>query len=298
MNPVLASVVVIQPASGLDHAQLLRQRREAIDTVSEELEALGPGAPAEKVTRVVVGALSQPPLEFLSALRGGSERVVEQSVQDYLRFTPNPASNAKTAAGLVRILLLQNIDLLWWDRTEDFVTRTDLQGAGLLDLVEERRAGRVDFSFGVGSDGLVRRARDYAVQRLAPRREPRGPGLAFTGIRPEMLSLLNDIAGHVHEAAPPRTPPIRVNSIIRTVEHQQHLRSLGFSALSPSAHCRGWAADIEVEWFERFGADGALREVMLGYLNEGVLNVIDEGRAWHVCLNPAFADRYAARRAD
>ena len=289
---------MIQSASDLDHARVLRQRRASIDAVYEELESLGPGAPGDVVGRVVAEALSQPTLEFLSALPGGSERVVEQSVQDFVRFTPNPASNARTAAGLVRILLLQNVDLLWWSDTKDFVTRSELERAGLLDLVEERRRGRVSFGFGIGSDSLVRRARDFAVQHVAPGREPRGPGLAFTRIRPEMLRLLNEIAGHVHEATPPRTPPIRVNSIIRTVEHQQHLRSLGFSALSPSAHCRGWAADIEVEWFERFGADGALREILLGYLDEGVLNVIDEGRAWHVCLNPAFAGRYAASRDD
>lgn len=112
-----------------------------------------------------------------------------------------------------------------------------------------------------------------------------------------MLVLLNEIAVHVHDLAPPGTPLLRVNSIIRTVEHQQHLRSLGFSALSPSAHCRGWAADIEVDWFRRFGADDVLRKVLLGYLDGGVLNVIDEGRAWHICLNPIFACRYAAPHA-
>ena len=43
---------------------------------------------------------------------------------------------------------------------------------------------------------------------------------------------------------------------------------------------------------ERFGAADVLREVLLDYLDRGVLNVIDEGRAWHVCLNPAEVERY------
>ena len=109
-----------------------------------------------------------------------------------------------------------------------------------------------------------------------------------------MLGLLNEIAAAVAAIAPSGTPPIRVNSIVRTVEHQNHLKALGFSALSPSAHCRGWAADIEVTWFERFDAADSLREVLLDYLDRGVLNVIDEGRAWHVCLSPEFAHRYAS----
>ena len=164
----------------------------------------------------------------------------------------------------------------------------------LLDLVVERRRGNVAFSFGIASDGLVRRGRDFAVQRLFPEREPRGPGLTCTRIRPAMLGVLNEVATATRVVAPTGTPPIRVTSVTRTVEHQQRLKALGFSALLPSAHCRGWAADIEVAWFERFGADGALRDVLLDYLDRGVLNVIDEGRAWHICLNPAEVECYHA----
>jgi len=291
---VVASPPMAHADPGSDPALILRQRRTSIDEVYEALEALGPGASPEKVAAIVRDALEHPTLGFLSELPGGTDRLVTQSVEDYVRFTPNPASNAQSAAGLVRILLLQNVDLLWWDDEPDFVTEDDIARAGLLDLVAERRAGRVRFSFGIGSDGLVRRARDFAVQRLAPHREPRGPGLAFTAIRPAMLGLLNEVADQVAAAAPAGTPPIRVNSIVRTVEHQRHLKGLGFSALLPSAHCRGWAADIEVEWMGRFGADDAVRDVLLAYLDRGTLNVIDEGRAWHVCLDPADAGRYEA----
>ena len=81
---------------------------------------------------------------------------------------------------------------------------------------------------------------------------------------------------------------------MRSVHHQGRLRDLGFTALLPSAHCRGWAADVEMTWFERFGANGALRDVLLDYQASGVLNVIDEGRAWHLCLAPHAVARYAA----
>ena len=119
--------------------------------------------------------------------------------------------------------------------------------------------------------------------------------MRFTEIRPAMLALLNEIADRTAAACPPRTPPLWVTSVTRTVEHQQHLRSLGFSALTPSAHCRGWAADIEVSWFSDFDAAEQLKGVLNDYFDAGSLNVIDEGRAWHVCLNPTFADGYAAR---
>lgn len=283
------------PASEVDPARLLQLRRASIDEVYDALSALGDDVDPETVGKVVAEALGQPSLGFLSILRGGSERLVAQSVEEFRRFVPSAASNATSGAGLVRILLLQNVDLLWWDDEPDFATDADVAASSdLVDLVAERRRGRVAFSFGVATDGWGRRGRDFVVQRLLPGREPRGPGLSCTRVRPAMLGVLNEVAAATRGEVPAGTPPIRVTSVTRTVEHQQRLRSLGFSALLPSAHCRGWAADIEVAWFERFGAAGALRAVLLDYLDRGILNVIDEGRAWHVCLNPDEVERYHA----
>ena len=283
------------PASEVDPARLLQRRRASIDELYDTLSTLGDGARPDVVEKVVAEALARPSLGFLSALPGDPERLVTQSVEEFRRFVPSAASNAASGAGLVRILLLQSLDLLWWDDVPDFATDADVAASSdLVDLVAERRRGRVAFSFGVASDGWGRRGRDFVVQRLLPRREPRGPGLSCTRVRPAMLGVLNEVATTTRRAAPSGTPPIRVTSVTRTVEHQQRLKALGFSALLPSAHCRGWAADIEVAWFERFGADGALRGVLLDYLDRGVLNVIDEGRAWHVCLNPDEVERYHA----
>ena len=283
------------PASEVDPARLLQQRRASIDAVYETLEDLGDAADPETVGTVVAEALGQPSLGFLSNLRGGPDRLVRQSIEEFRRFVPSAASNAASGAGLVRILLLQSVDLVWWDDEPDFAIDADVASSDeLVDLVDERRQGRVGFSFGIASDGWGGRGRDFLVQRLFPGREPRGPGLSCTQVRPALLGVLNEVAAVTRAAAPPGTPPIRVTSVTRTVEHQQRLMALGFSALLPSAHCRGWAADIEVAWFERFGADGALRDVLLDYLDRGVLNVIGEGRAWHVCLNPAEVGRYGA----
>ena len=292
---MVASFPMFHSASEVDPARLLKQRRASIDSVYETLEALGDRADSTKVAAVVADALDHPSLGFLSLLEGGADRLVAQSVAEYSRFVASEACNANSAAGLVRILLLQNVDLLWWDEESDFATDADVAGSpDLVDLVTERTRGNVAFSFGVASDRLGRRARDFLVQRLIPDREPRGPGLAFTRVRPAMLGLLNELSRATRSEAPSGTPPVRVTSVTRTVEHQLRLKSLGFSALLPSAHCRGWAADIEVAWFDRFGAADALRAVLRDYLDRGVLNVIDEGRAWHVCLNPVEVERYHA----
>jgi len=109
-----------------------------------------------------------------------------------------------------------------------------------------------------------------------------------------MVGVLNEVAERVAAGSPDGTPRIWVTSITRTAAHQAHLSSLGFSALTPSAHCSGWAADIDAVWFERYGTPDVLASVLAEYLSRGVLNVIDGTGAWHVCLNPDFADEYSA----
>ena len=280
-------------ASDVDPAGLLLVRRSKIDSVYAALVDLGPGALDAEVVDAAEAGLQDEEFAFLDGLEGGHPKMVEQAADEYARFEPTQASNVGSAAALVRILLLQTLDLAWWGSVPDFSDDASVEHApDLVDLCDLRRAGAVDFGFGVASDGLVHRGRDFLVHRLLPDREPRGPGLPFVRVRPAMVAMLNEIAGITAKKAPSEAPPIWVNSIVRSVEHQKKLRRLGFSALLPSVHCRGWAADIELAWFERFGAADALREVLLGQLDEGVLNVIDEGRAWHVCLAPDHAARF------
>jgi hypothetical protein len=280
-------------ASDVDPATLLLIRRSKIDSIYAELVDLGSGAPDAEVVNVIESGLHHEELAFLGDLAGGHRQMVEQAAGEYARFEPSEASSAGSAAALVRILLLQTLDLAWWGSVPDFSDDASVERASdLVDLRDLRRAGAIDFGFGVASDGLVHRGRDYLVHRLLPHREPQGAGLPFVRARPAMVAMLNEIAGITAKKAPSGAPPVWVNSIVRSVEHQKKLRRLGFSAIFPSAHCRGWAADIELAWFERFGAADALREVLLGQLDDGVLNVIDEGRAWHVCLAPDHVARF------
>jgi hypothetical protein len=59
----------------------------------------------------------------------------------------------------------------------------------------------------------------------------------------------------------------------------------------PSAHCAGYAMDVEMRWFRRFDADGVLAAALLDRQDIGEVNVIDEGQAWHVCVSPAASER-------
>ncbi len=268
--------------------------RARVEELVAELDVLPRGGPVGDVARLLDEWARLPDVRRLvQVVPGGADRVLRQSLREYASFVPAAASNASSPASLLRILLLQQIDLAWWSTVPDLIEAHEVPGcADLVDLRSVRAGGGVRFGFGVASDRLLRRSRDFLVQRLLPMREPRGAGLSFPYARTELVALLNEMADRVALLAPPGTPRIWVNSIVRTVAHQNRLRALGFTALLPSAHCRGWAADVEMEWFERFRAHGVLREVMLDYQSAGVLNVIDEGRAWHLCLAPYAVGQY------
>ena len=128
-----------------------------------------------------------------------------------------------------------------------------------------------------------------AARRLRPDRAPRTAGLRFARTRPEAVLLLNHLAAGLAAEAGPRTPALWVTSLARSIEQQRRLRALGYAASLPSAHCVGYAMDIEMAWFAQFGARPALEALLLGLQQAGQANVIDEGQAWHVCVSPDAA---------
>ncbi len=217
--------------------------------------------------------------------------VREQLTEPTAGLASNPLSNA----GRVRILLLQQIDVAWWEHVRPYANSDAVESAPeLVDLVELQKAEALRFRFTVQPVGWWGRGRDYMLKRLRPRRRPRVAGMKFLVARAELVAVLNEIADALAERAPAGTPPLWVTSIVRSVEHQRHLGDLGYFALLPSSHCSGYAADVESNWYEAFGATDALHAVLLEYRDRGVLNVIDEGQAWHLCLNPEHVSAYAA----
>jgi hypothetical protein len=223
------------------------------------------------------------------------DSVREQLTEQKVLLASNPLSNSDH----VRILLLHQIDAAWWSDVAPYENREAIDSAPeLLSLPKLQKADALRFKFAVQPDGWWGRGRDYVLKRATPRRRPRVSGMKFLVARAEIVALLNEIADALRERAPAGTPPLWVNSIVRSVEHQRHLGDLGYFALLPSSHCSGYGADVEMTWYETFGAAEALQTILLEYRDGGVLNVIDEGQAWHLCLSPDHRAAYAASASD
>ena len=248
------------------------------------LDAELSGTAAEQVIDRLPGTRS----ELLGAVR-------EQLGEHKVKLASNPLSNADQ----VRILLLHQIDAAWWSHVACYENRDAVHSAPeLLSLPELQKAGALRFRFAVQPVGWWGRGRDYVRKRATPRSRPRVAGMKFLMARAEIVAVLNEIADALRERAPTGTPALWVNSIVRSVEHQRHLADLGYFALLPSSHCSGYGTDVEMTWYETFGAADVLQSMLLEYRDGGVLNVIDEGQAWHLCLSPDHLAGYAVAATD
>jgi hypothetical protein len=49
-----------------------------------------------------------------------------------------------------------------------------------------------------------------------------------------------------------------------------------------------------MRWFRRFDRDNLLARLLRERQESGQLNVIDEGHAWHLCVNPLACDELQA----
>lgn len=203
----------------------------------------------------------------------------------------HPTSSLSSApldrATRARILLLHQVDVTWWSHLTPYPDQVSVAAASeLVSLPTLKREGALRFRYAVQPRGWAGRGRDYLLRRVTPGSRPHVSGMKFLMARPEMVQVLNEIADELRAAAPAGTPALWVNSLVRSVEHQQHLATLGYAAYLPSSHCLGYAADVEVAWFKRFGAAGVLGEILHHQRDSNRLNVIDEGQAWHLCLSP------------
>lgn len=276
--------------TGTRHALLsdarIRDYRELVMSLVGEIDRLGVDGP---VADAIAEHLGAPAARDVLARTGQTPAQLAARAAGCLReFRPRAAATARSAADEVSILLLQQIDLAWWWGAPDFIDEVSIRTSRhLIDMERMRRDGRARFAFTLASDRLTPRARNFAVRRWFPQRRPGTPGPSTPFGRPEMVWLLNAVADDFAAVAGPAAPALWINCMTRSVPDQRRLQELGFSAHYPSAHCKGWAADIEVAWFERFGLSGALVEVLEGYRDRGVLNAINEGSIWHVCPNPA-----------
>lgn len=227
----------------------------------------------------------------VNSVPGGVDSVRAELLREVDRHRPDSPSSANDGATLVRIFLLSQIDAVWWGSHPPFDDAAAAQASpDVVDLEALARRDVLRFAFRAQPHGLPGRARNYVRRRFLPGRSPHTSGLSLTLARRDMVLLLNQLATEFAAAAPTGTPRLWITSLTRTLEHQHRLRQLGYSAVLPSAHCVGYAADLEMRWYRRFGADQALAELLLRHQADGLINVIDEGQAWHICMNPSRID--------
>lgn len=269
--------------------KVLHAYRGAVLDASAEIGAvLDEGDDAKTISRVE-SVLTDPSLRcLLACLPNGIGGTCEALVAESKTFRPSLPSSVANRTMLVRVFLLSQIDAIWWSRTDPFQLDEDITSSPeLVELDPLRVRGRLRFRYRRQADGWGGRAGAWVGRRFLPGRQPHTAGLRFARTRPEGVALLNRLGGDCARAIGSDHPPLWVTSLVRSVQHQSHLRFLGYSAFLPSAHCSGHAMDIEVRWFERFGADDTLKSLLIQYQDAGMVNAIDEGQAWHVCVNPA-----------
>ena len=268
-------------------ARLLGYRAAVDDLVKEAARQPGSsGLPATE--ELVARRLGQPELaSVLSCLDGGVDAAAARLNREIRNYQPSVRSSASDLPAFVRIFLLSQIDSAWWQGTAPFVSHADvLCSAELVDLRPLRSAKMLLFQYRAQPAGLPGRARDWAQRQALPAVRPHTAGLRFTRSRPAVVAVVNQIASELAAALPPRTPQLWVTSMVRSLQHQRRLRSLGYAAVLPSSHCVGYACDLEMHWFRRFDQDNLLAGLLFERQAAGQLNVIDEGQAWHLCVNP------------
>ena len=262
--------------------------REAVADVLAELTAQDRRPSVAAAERILARRLVEH--EFaavLSVTPSGAEAATQRILRDvrsYRRLSPNSAGDL---VDMVRVTLLTQIDVLWWGHVPAYKTDEDvLADTDLLHLDGLRHGGLVTFNYRHQATSVLGRAARAAERAAAPGRAPVAAGLRLAYARAELIVVLNRIAADFARLAPAGTPRLWVTSLTRSVAYQRHLRALGYPALLPSAHCSGYAADVEMTWYRNFGADHILQAVLFGHQRDGDINVIDEGQAWHVCVRP------------
>lgn len=264
--------------------------REGVASLAEEVGRTADSFDSDRSERQVARWLATPEVRrLMPCVPGGLEMIAHALIEELHRFRRHNQRFSVTTppSVVVRSYLLSRIDSLWWDDAPQFETDRDIaQSPELAEAHELRRSGLLHFTYHRLPRGLPGRGLDWARRKIAPSRRPRTAGLRLTAVRPEVLVLLNQLAHEFASLAPRGTPSMWVTSMMRSVQEQRELRALGYPAFLPSAHCSGYAFDVEVEWFRRFGAYDAITELLRERERAGDINAIDEGQVWHVCMSP------------
>jgi hypothetical protein len=295
--PAPGARVPVAPVPSADSpipvAVLATYRDAVADLLAEIRDHAGPDGAVRAAAIIDERTVKPEMLAVLSRTPGGPSAIAQHLLSQIWNFRPEERGPAVDLGIALRVYLQSQIDIVWWRHLDPFLTHADLlDSADLVDLDALRRRGSLRFRYRRQPRGLPGRAMRVAERRVWPHRVPHTAGMRFPYARPEVVTWLNalgaDFRATCGDAA---APPLWVNSMARSVEHQNHLRSLGYATVTPSAHCVGYAMDLEMTWMRRYNAHESLQRLLFARQSTGAVNVIDEGQVWHVCLSPHTVER-------
>jgi Family of unknown function (DUF5715) len=267
---------------------LLSGYRATVEDLVDEARSYARLSDLPAVERLVARRLRQPELTaLLTNLDAGADVAADGILREVRSYRQPACAETSSLPTFIRSILLSQIDSIWWSGALHFVSDTEvLSSTELVDLGPLRSARKLEFQYRTQPAGLPGRARDWAQHKVRPRARPRLAGMRFTRARSAVVAVVNQISREFATAMPPRTPRLWVTSMVRSVEYQYRLRALGYAAVVPSSHCAGYACDLELQWFRQFDPDNVLARLLRQRQDAGQLNVIDEGRTWHLCVSP------------
>lgn len=226
---------------------------------------------------------------------------------DYLEYPINQYSNLKTGNNnkervrklkfKLSIYLLQYIEYFWYKDFTVFENMEELfQDASIYKLDSLRKKYQLLFQYRHLKTGLLSRSQNGVRKRIdIIRRNPAGNTIGMqTGYsRVEIMVLINEINANISTAYGKQIK-LQVNSILRTSENQQNLINIGYNATFFSSHCVGYAIDVERKWYALNDRRlfKIIRNCLSIYHEKEIINLIDEGVVWHVCLNPKHIKEY------
>ncbi len=231
------------------------------------------------------------------------QHIYEHKHYSYIRESKNifsvlcSANSIEQLIEYIEILLKLKVEHYWYEGYPKYINSHDVfNDSDLINLADIKN--KMHFSFKIENSHLVNRVINFVRRKsLFQYYNPSygTVGMKFTKCKPAMFELLNELGRKVHEQGIVETKlKLQVNSITRTMEHQECLIKLGYFTLIESSHIVGFAADIERLWYKYYKKDMyfKIEQVLKEYSEQGILNVIDEDTVWHICLNPSFIDYY------
>ncbi|NJL88986.1 MAG: hypothetical protein HC916_03645 [Coleofasciculaceae cyanobacterium SM2_1_6] len=279
------------PTSHLGEALEVSSYRSQIDQLAKVIEGLDCSWQIIKTTQDAVHK------KFHGLLNQETSTHFLVELDNLIQVFPINYSDPNRLRTLINVLLKHQLEYLWY---QDFPVYADptavAMDSQLLNLRSSQHKYQIKFGFTVLREDIFHKFINPLKRkfRIITNHPAQGTvGMKITKCKPEMLALLNEIT---QQSTQNKSHPhrLQINSILRTVDHQKHLASLGYWAPPTSSHTTGYAADIEQLWY--WQKDPILFKqiqlVLNRYYQEGIINLIDEGKVWHICLNPQFRELY------